>query len=498
MSRVKFTYTLGGCLATVFLLASGLSMNASTTVGSKVAGLANNYNYSPTVIQTGSTQQFWWCSAAASQNQPNGSDGIIYESINSQSGQIVGPQLVLAEGVQGAWDYAFTCNPKVVKGSFTNPLGTGVNFTYAMYYVGTAQADGTLNSIGVAFSNDGITWSKYASPVITYTGSDVGVNGNANKYGIGQPAAYNSNGGSGIWLFFEGNGGQDHFKVTSTDGIHFTNQQILTKNGLQQVQIAGQSSSTPESWGDMAYDSTAGLWYAAYNMIGRPSVTTGGVAERGQVGVIVYSIPNSSLISGATPWKQVTSIDTNLTGYEGNFLSSFLRDSYGNINIGPYPQVEVYSSTSVPAPAWNASPTTRGNSDDTHQWDIAWSVWVPNQPKVAFKRYLGTVHEVTTGYVDTTVFHLESTLGYLYESPQGTATKALYGCLNGSTNYFVSPDSACEGQLFLGINGYASPNAAAGLIPLYRCSTTSDHFVSTSAACEGQTYEQLLGYVPTS
>lgn len=498
MLRAMFASTIRACAVTALLLFSCVITHASTAAGSKVAGLANNYNYSPTVIQTGSVQQFWWCSAAASQNQPNGSDGIIYESINTQTGQIVGPQLVLAEGVQGAWDHAFTCNPKVVKGVFTNPLGNGVTYSYAMYYVGTAQSDGTLNSIGVAFSNDGINWSKYPNPVIVYTGSDVGTSGSPNKYGVGQPAAYNSNGQSGVWLFFEGNGGQDHFEVTSTNGITFTNQQMLTKNGLQQVQIAGQSTSTPESWGDMAYDSATGVWYAAYNMIGRPSSTTGGIAERGQVGVILYRIPNTSLISGSTPWQQVTSIDTNLTGFEGNFLSSFLRDGFGNVNVGPYPEIEVYSSTSVPAPAWNASPTARGNSDDVHQWNIAWSVWSPNQPKVAFQRYLGSVHEVTTGYVDTTVFHLESTLGYLYESPQGSATKALYGCVNGSTNYFVSPDSACEGQLFLGIDGYASPNAVAGLIPLYRCSTATDHFVSTSANCEGQTYEQILGYVPTS
>ena len=481
--------------AAVLAVAAGPRSQASTKVGTPVVALPNVYNYSPSVIQTGNIQQFWWCGQAQNPNDPSqNTDTIQYESINLQTHATVGPETVLGE-TPGAWDSAYTCNPKVVKGSFVNPLGNGTTYSYALYYVATNQTSGTLNSIGVAFSNDGISWIKYASnPVITYTAQDQ----QNNAYGVGQPAAYNSNGGSGIWIFYEGNSGQSHYEATSTDGVHFTTQGTLTTNGLSQVFIAGQSSSAPESWGDMAYDYQTGNWYAAYNMTVRPPSTTGGVTERGQLGIIVYRIPSSSLLSGATPWQQVFTVDTNLTGSEGNFIPSFLRDLYGNVNIGPYPQIEIYTSASIPVAAWNASPAARGNSNDVSHWVISWAAWSPNAALIPFNRYYGTVHEVTTGYVDTSVFHLEKTLGYLYESPQAGATTPLYGCVSGNNDYFVSPSSSCEGQLFLGINGYAFSSAQAGTVPLYRCYTGSDHFVSTDASCEGQHTEQLLGYAPES
>ena len=83
----------------------------------------------------------------------------------------------------GAWDSTYTCNPKVIMGSFANPLGDGENFTYAMYYVALGWSGN--NAIGVAFSRDGLSWKKYPHPVISAETSD--------GYGVGQPALYNTN-----------------------------------------------------------------------------------------------------------------------------------------------------------------------------------------------------------------------------------------------------------------------------------------------------------------
>jgi hypothetical protein len=85
-------------------------------------------------------------------------------------------------------------------------------------------------------------------------------------------------------------------------------------------------------------------------------------------------------------------------------------------------------------------------------------------------------------------------VAYLYDSPQGSATVPLYGCVAGNDDYFVSPASNCEGQIFLGVDGYVSPSSGSGLVALYRCYTGTDHFVSLDANCEGATDEALLGY----
>lgn len=103
------------------------------------------------------------------------------------------------------------------------------------------------------------------------------------------------------------------------------------------------------------------------------------------------------------------------------------------------------------------------------------------------------VHEVTTGWADTGVFHLEFTLGHLHEAPAAGFTRALYGCVQGSDDYFNSLDGSCEGQLVLGLDGYLSPVAAPGLVELYRC-YNGDHFISTDPGCEHTRTEGVLGW----
>ncbi len=91
-------------------------------------------------------------------------------------------------------DSMYLCNPKVIGGSFDNPLGDGQSFQYAMYYAATS--DGSTNNIGVAFSKDGINWKKYPQPVIWAS--------SASGYGVGQPAVYNSDHKAAISLFYRG------------------------------------------------------------------------------------------------------------------------------------------------------------------------------------------------------------------------------------------------------------------------------------------------------
>ncbi|WP_410575496.1 hypothetical protein [Amycolatopsis sp. cmx-4-61] len=449
---------------------------AAVTVGAPVVGRSGVYDYSPSVIQSGNVQKFWWCGKGQNpQNPSQNSDTIQYESIDLSTGAKDGPRTVLAE-TPGAWDSLYTCNAAVVQGTFRNPLGDGIAYSYAMYYVGTNTPPGINNHVGVAFSTDGTTWKKYPNPIVSPTGDG--------GYGIAEPAPYNSDGGSGIWLFYENEAG--HYLVKSTDGVHFAAAAQLSANGLP-------PNST---WGDIAYDRTANQWYAVYNKPVRTPATTGGVVERGQYGYTLYRIGNAALFTGT--WQELTTVDTNLTGYESNFIPGLLRDPNGTVNVPAYPQIEVYASTSVPRPAADASPAQAATGADTSKWDIVWSLWTASPTTRPLVRYYSTglkVHEVTTGWVDTGSFHVESTLGRLVEAPTATATKPLYGCKNGTKDYFVSPESGCENTLVLGLQGYAYPQqTTTGQVPLYRCYTGNHHFVTTQADCEGQRYESLLGY----
>lgn len=460
---------------------AGCGFSYAPLPAGSIAGRAGVYDYSPSVIQSGNVQQSWWCGSAYNpSNTAQFTDTIQYESIDLSTNARYGPVTVLSE-TPGAWDSVFTCNPKVIQGSFTNPLDNGESFTYAMYYVGSGTIDGTNNFIGVAFSNDGISWKKFPYPVISPSTQE--------GYGVGQPAVYNNDHHSAIRIFYEDNSNYlHHVEALSSDGVHFVTLGTLTTNGLD--------PNCP-TWGDMAFDPGTGYWYAGFNTPPRNPSTTGGVTERGSYGIELYRIPDASLLTGATPWEMLTTVDTSLTGYEANFLPGFVRDMYGNLIVGP--GIRMYSSISDPPPPWNASPLAAGTSGSVANWKISSVGWTPDHPLIAFNRYFNqTAHEVTTGWIDPNGgFSLESTLGHIYQSPQQGATVPFYGCKNGSTDYFVSLDLACEGSRIIGMNGYgySGPVAGLNLVALYRCSSGHDHFLSTDPKCEGQTALGLLGYV---
>jgi hypothetical protein len=469
---------------TIAVLGIGVGCGSGGDPDPNVIGRRDRYDYSPSVIQTGDVRQYWWCGQAVNpNNSKQDSDTIQYQSVNQTTNATVGPMTVLGES-PGTWDNWFLCNPKVIGGVFTDPLGDGMTYQYAMYYVATA--DGVTNNIGVAFSNDGIAWKKYPNPVLRTSATS--------GYGIGQPAAYNSDGKAAITVFYEDwNPTVHHVAATSTDGVHFTVQGALTTVGLD--------PDIPKTawWGDMAYDPTSGYWYAAFQTPLRDPSTTGGITELGSYGIELYRIRGDALLTGTTPWQELHSFDTNMTGFEANHLAGFVRDMNGNVYVGPTPAIQMYITVSNPRPPWDASPASAGGSGFVDRWDLAPVQWVPNTPLMPLNRYYnGTSHVVTTGWISPSGgFQLQSTLGHIYESQQQGATVPFYGCKRGSKDYFVSLDNACEGQRILGKNGYgySQPVDGLNLVALYRCKTKQDHFVSADPKCEGQTTDELLGYV---
>jgi hypothetical protein len=468
--------------SSIFVLCGCGSDSGGTPAGA-IVGRANAYNYSPSVIQSGNVLQFWWCGSGKNPyHRSELTDNIWYETIDRVTQEKYGPVVVLAEG-NATWDATYTCNPHVIRGRFVNPLGDAQTYSYEMFYVGSLT--GVDNSIGVAFSNDGVNWSKYPDPIIPST-SEFG-------YGVGQPVAYNADGNAKITLFYEDSAPTvHHLEATSEDGVHFTVQGSITNHGLELANPA-------PTWGDMGYDSSSGYWYAAFDLPTRPSDTTGNVIERGEYGFQLYRIPNSALLSGARSWELVKTVDTNLTGYESNFLPSFLHDGYGNINVGSYPKLEMFTSTALPQPHWDASPEGAGKAGDISKWAIAVSSYDPGESRLTFSRYHNEkTYVTTTGWIDPDgKFVLDRALGHLYSAPRKEAVRAIYACKAGSTAYFASVDPACNGQRILGLQGYGYANAPVDIstVALYSCTSSRlGTFVSREPGCEGSGKGTLLAY----
>ena len=60
---------------------AGCGLSLAPLPAGSIAGRTGNYDYSPSVIQSGNVQQFWWCGSAYNPNNTaQYSDTIQYES----------------------------------------------------------------------------------------------------------------------------------------------------------------------------------------------------------------------------------------------------------------------------------------------------------------------------------------------------------------------------------------------------------------------------------
>lgn len=460
----------GAVVAAVLALASGiLAAPAQATIESAPDNLIERpgYDYAPSIIEGDGVRQYWWCSPAQT-------DAIFYAEQDLSTGEMSPIQQVLTPDITTpSWDQSYICDPSVIKGSFLSP-DDGLTYSYAMYYTATDRGpgtpwaggdfDGTNNRIGVAWSNDGVNWVRYSqNPVISP------ITGTTDKYGAGQATSYSADGAAGITISHHDNsvdGTTNLWTRTSTDGIHFSAPTSLSVQGLAPVGEIAQSSNF-----DVAFDHSTGYWYGAFPLPPR-------AGDRETYRMVLAKMPEADFPSGT--WQKLGFIDSVTTGSYLNHSPGLVRDKWGDAAITS-PNVDVMFSN---------------GGNDPGDWDLrlaTWSAEPTTKPLISYGNSSIAKHQVTTGTPAPGYTALE-TLGHLPQTPSGTAT-ALFGCLAGE-DYFLSPDEACEGQLTLGVVGYAYPSPPAGeaSVPLYRCITDSDHFVSTSPGCDGWTQESLLGY----
>jgi hypothetical protein len=180
--------------AGVALAAAALSFAAPASAGWQ--GPAGNkwfenevrpqgYNYAPSVISDGASTDVWWCG--------QGLTDVIYYRNWSPAGGFSPVQQVLFP--RQTWNRQYTCDPSVVRGSFTNPQDGG-HYAYVMYYSGADNIPGNNNQLGLAFSNDKVNWVDWQGDSILKPLGDASTN-----YGIGQPSTFNADGGSSLFVF---------------------------------------------------------------------------------------------------------------------------------------------------------------------------------------------------------------------------------------------------------------------------------------------------------
>ena len=427
------------------------------------------YNYGPSTIVEGNIQKFWWC--GLDQGPSGQTDTIQYRTYNSSTQQWSTITKVLTP-TTGAWDSLFTCDPSVIAGNFKNPEN-GLTYQYAMYYTATNTRPGINNSIGLAYSNDGVNWVKYSQPVIRQAQVDGG-------YGAGQAATYNANGQANIYVFYTdtsaGAGDRLYLRQTN-DGINFGAATLISDSNTAGLQLSSNS--------DLAYDYNSKYFYAVRETAPYRS------GDREAYQMIIARMPASDLLSGGGTWEVLGFANSNLTGFYMNHNPGIWRDNFGNIT-NALPTIPVYFAA---------------GTNDSNTWNLTTVSITPTPSTLLLTRYAcytcgnnnATAHLITVGYVPNVGYHVESTLGYLDMAPI-SGEIPLYNCMAGKAP-FLTKDQACEGQQPMGIMGYISPNSGGNTRAIYRCVANNnniDHFVSYDAACEGQKQEGLLGYSKNS
>ncbi len=258
----------------------------------------SGYNYAPSVIADGARRQVWWCGHGRVPGSSLQTDVIYYRWIDTATGAMSPVQMVFWPAI-GQWDGQYTCDPSVLKGSFQY---NGATYTYALYYTATDRYEGN-NRIGLAFSNDGVTWVRYPqNPLISPS-----VPGTP-TYGAGQAATYRDAAGN-VVLFHTDVSANGVFVRTSADGVNFSDPTPVSTDGAAAF---GNN--------DFAYDPQTNTIYAAIELPGRPG-------DRETDVFCLYRIAADQVVGGH--WEKLATIDTSVTGAYLNHSPGFVRDGSG-------------------------------------------------------------------------------------------------------------------------------------------------------------------------
>ncbi|RDD81037.1 hypothetical protein DVJ77_14385 [Dyella tabacisoli] len=218
-----------------------------------------------------------------------------------------------------------------------------------MYYTTERPgSNGIDNRIGVAFSTDGIHWSKYGVPVIH--------DGDPGAYGTGQSVAWSADAGAGIrtvYTYTDQTGVPLYFYRESVDGVSFGPRRAISQAGLTLNGVPGISHAkpavafAPRSQDGHYYYYMASVCEAYTDSPYGPAYPEWGTAK----GVCLYRAEGDDAFTGT--WTRVLdSAHIKPVEVEPGFLTNI----YGYLDQS---KVRVYYGCS--------------GSGDPNTWEICWS-----------------------------------------------------------------------------------------------------------------------------
>lgn len=269
------------------------------------------WDYAPSIVvlpDNPAQARLFWCSADKNL-QGRTSDSIFSVGYDVAARKVVGETVKVIAPSESGWDSYHTCDPSVVAGKFSS---NGVAYAYALYYTATERA-GIENHIGVAFSNDLLTWVKYPDYVIQPESLS------GKSYGAGQSSVVNRDGTVFLFYLDRSRGVQKMLFRTTQDGVHFSDAQLTSMKGLE-----GLSIDAPA----FAYDSELNKWFMTTGIFEGSRPCGGRPARFPYTSVHTYTTDDFQ----TGDWKEIGSIGGGEHNLIMNHNPEFLTDVYGNLS----------------------------------------------------------------------------------------------------------------------------------------------------------------------
>lgn len=314
--------------------ASADSETATMMFSHGTPGVDKFYNYCPSIMEeSDGTRHIYYCT---NKTAGNVTDYIGYRKATLNNGVYTySNETIVLSPTSNAWDSRHTCDPSVIKGSFTYNSHT---YSYLMAYLGCLTSDSSNNEVGLAVSDSPAgPWTKVDSlnPFKHFTPSS---DPNDWEWGYGQPSIMSiDKAGQVLFTYTSGD-------ITATciyaekwnlsnlnNPVQTANKSKVYTNGLKKYD--GTVDNVLNN-ADFAYDEASGRIYAIRD--NHPSATIHPkVSKEAQV---MYMEPHSSdrsvggnLFKYGT-WKILKNISINESGLERNHNCGLVRDEYGHLN----------------------------------------------------------------------------------------------------------------------------------------------------------------------
>jgi hypothetical protein len=228
------------------------------------------------------------------------------------------------------FDSVHVCDPEIVAGTF---LYRGASYHYVLLYSANNEPSALGNQIGIAFANslDG-PWKRAAEPLLTFDFSGA----ERAAWGVGQPAAVNTDRGDGFLLFYTQGGHGRTQILMSQVRVHSTADLSdppfvvdtplpVSENGLYQAD--GRTR-------DYLSNAAVAYWPASNAfLIVRPqrpfSASPPTFLETQQE---IDTIDSTDLLAGRGIWRRLMVIGPSLTGAARNHNAGIEKDIWGAIS----------------------------------------------------------------------------------------------------------------------------------------------------------------------